>query len=445
MKRLSSPRSSRLPRFIFLNLTSIRAALLVAALSSAVTGCGRNFDVNQSLDPDSKAELPSNPPSHEVDPSLPPATNTDPSPRDQGALTGTSRLVVNDATAMRYLVNGILETKVEIPLGTEILIPTDYQIQNLNYRKPDGTVDWSSTGFIAPVTIASVPASAAQNFPQATIDNLNQTPGGLYVFASVAGTLQGVTGEFAALSSAQASADYLKLYDANGKPKFSYNQLLVKRFGARLNAGVDPKTLTKAQRIKWNRIYEELKRAADRTVETPKSLLMIEKSLADQASIAFEQTGVIPPNGAWTIAVQSTAVRHGFPNVPCAEFMSEMIREAYQRAGYRLADDFNDAKKNRLIWSESAAVVNLSKNLNLAGWIPWDGAIYAPPVGAVLMNEAGTTPGHAYISAGDEGRFIVDNGSPQGRDLRKTSYKITNMMYRTGLFFLPPGVNPRKW
>jgi hypothetical protein len=184
---------------------------------------------------------------------------------------------------------------------------------------------------------------------------------------------------------------------------------------------------------------------ADRTVETPRALLMIDKALADKHSIAYEKTGVVPTSGAWTIAVQSTSVRHGFGNVPCAEFMSEVIRQAYQRAGYSVHDDFNAQKKNRLIWSDSAAVVNLSKALFIAGWVPWNTALYKPPTGAILMNAWGNTPGHAYISAGDDGRLIVDNGSPQGRDLRKTSQKIINMMYMTGLFFLPPGVSPERW
>ena len=55
-----------------------------------------------------------------------------------------------------------------------------------------------------------------------------------------------------------------------------------------------------------------------------------------------------------------------------------------------------------------------------AGWIPWDMADYRPPIGAIMMHGAGTTPGHTYISAGDDGRLIVDNGAPQGRDLRAT-------------------------
>jgi hypothetical protein len=49
------------------------------------------------------------------------------------------------------------------------------------------------------------------------------------------------------------------------------------------------------------------------------------------------------------------------------------------------------------------------------------------------------------MSAGDDGRTIIDNGSPQGRDLRKTIAKTMNSMFQSGLFFLPPGVNPKAW
>ena len=49
------------------------------------------------------------------------------------------------------------------------------------------------------------------------------------------------------------------------------------------------------------------------------------------------------------------------------------------------------------------------------------------------------------LNAGDNGRFIFDNGSPQGRDLRTTSLKTIEMMYMEGVFFLPPGFTPKKW
>ncbi|MNL85016.1 hypothetical protein D3C87_2131790 [compost metagenome] len=61
------------------------------------------------------------------------------------------------------------------------------------------------------------------------------------------------------------------------------------------------------------------------------------------------------------------------------------------------------------------------------------------------MNGSGLTPGHTYIAAGDDGMIIVDNGAPQGRDLRKTTEKTISIMYQTGVFFLPPGITPATW
>jgi hypothetical protein len=80
-----------------------------------------------------------------------------------------------------------------------------------------------------------------------------------------------------------------------------------------------------------------------------------------------------------------------------------------------------------------------------AGWVAWDGTKYKPKTGAILVNGSGLSPGHTYISASDDGMIIVDNGAPQGRDLRKISQATIEMMFQTGVFFLPPGVNPSLW
>ncbi len=98
-----------------------------------------------------------------------------------------------------------------------------------------------------------------------------------------------------------------------------------------------------------------------------------------------------------------------------------------------------------MIWSNTAAVVNFSMALYKAGWVPWDSTMYRPITGAFLMNGSGLTPGHTYISGGDDGMIIVDNGAPQGRDLRKTTDSTISMMFETGVFFLPPGINPPVW
>lgn len=368
------------------------------------------------------------------------------SPDSPDAFGGAARVTLTTKTTLYALgTNEILEERVTLPVGSTIEIPVPYEIQNYRYRKPDGTVDWTSMGFISPVVIVSVSREQANQFPEPLIDELNHTPGGLFVFATIVSELHGVEGDFEPIQGGVPGAGYLKNFEANGKPKFNYTNQVKKRFGDRLNKGVNMKQLSPAERLKWTKIYNELKRAANRKVPTPKAILMIDREAAMEHSIAFEKFGVIPFNGAWTIAVLATAVRHGFPNVPCAEFMSELLRQAYQRAGYAVTDDFNKQKKNQLIWSNTAAVVNFSKALYTAGWIPWETSKYRPITGAFMMHVAGLSPGHTYISAGDDGRLIVDNGSPQGRDLRVTSEKTINLMYKSGVFFLPPGINPPKW
>jgi hypothetical protein len=350
---------------------------------------------------------------------------------------------LQQSAALRYNSKNILELKINLPAGTKIDIPANSTIANFDFRDSKGQVERSSTGFVTPLTVISVPDP--KQIPQAVIDSLNATSGGIFISAAVMSEAQGIEGNFAVLAPGIAGAGYLSNYEPSGKPKFSFTKQLIQRFGANLNHGIDPGTQTPVQRTKWPRIWAELRRASDRTVATPKSIIMIDKALALNLSIAFENTGAIPLYGAWSIAVLGTAVRHGFPNVPCAEFLSEQIREAYRRAGYNVTDDFNSTNHNELIWSQTSAVTNLASALNAAGWVPWDTVFYKPPPGAILMNAWGDTPGHAYISAGDDGRFIVDNGSPQGRNLRTTTAKTIEMMYQAGLFFLPPGINPPPW
>jgi hypothetical protein len=341
--------------------------------------------------------------------------------------------------------NDVLEFSAEIPLGAQILIPADYLVQQANFRQTDGTVAWSSTGYIQGVTILSVPQKYSAQFPQERIDQLNQVSGGLYVFASIIGSLEGVDGAFDAVAVSAPGAGYSKFYELSGKPKFNFSAQIRKRWGAHVNHAVDSSAQSSVERIKWSRIYEEMRKAADRTVQTPKAYLMIDKALAVKLADTFEKTGAVPASGAWTIAVQVTAPKHGFAPTPCAEFMSEIVREAYTRAGYDVSEDFNTSKGNRLLWSDTAAVIKFSNALDKGGWIPWDTSQYRPPIGAVMMNEQGQTPGHTYLAAGDDGRIILDNGSPQGRDLRKTIEHTIDIMFKQGVFFLPPGIIPQKW
>jgi hypothetical protein len=355
------------------------------------------------------------------------------------------RLLLNQAMMIRYEKNGVLEAKTELPAGTQIEILRDYEIKHLDFRNSSGALERSSTGFVYGVKIISVAPEFQSQFPSRKITQLNATGGGLYIFASIVGNLAGTEGNFLILQPASTGEGFLKQYSPMGKPRFRYTNAVMKRFGARLNRAVNFEVLSASEKSKWQSIYAELRKAVDRKVETSKSYLMMEKATATQASVRFEKTGTITPWGAWSIAVQATAPRHGFANVPCAEFQSELLRQAYQRAGYRVNEDFNSARGNPLIWHNTAAVVNFSMALYRAGWVPWDSTIYKPLTGAFLMNGSGNSPGHTYAAAGDDGMIIVDNGAPQGRDLRKTSEHTLEMMYQTGVFFLPPGINPQPW
>ncbi len=344
---------------------------------------------------------------------------------------------------IRYLKNNVLEVAAELPKGTIVKFPKDNNNVFYDYRDSSGNVQRSSTGFFSAVTIVSVTSDQEGNFPPSKIDKLNATVNGLFITKS----LQEANDQefFQALNPAPVNADYLSFFTETGKAKYSYSTYFSKRFGSNLNRTINSDQMSTRDRIKWSSVYEELKTAGNREEQTPTDYFFTTIDLANKYTVAFETTGVTQPKGAWTMAVKSTAVRHGFPNVPCAEFMSEMIRQAYTRAGYDFKEDFNNGKDNYLIWDKTAAVVNLANSLNKAGWVPWELSKYSPPTGAIMMHEQATSPGHTYMVAGDNGRFIIDNGSPAGRDLRKTTKKTVEIMFKGGVFFLPPGILPRAW
>lgn len=344
---------------------------------------------------------------------------------------------------IRYLNNNILEVAAQIPSGTVIQFPKDNTTAFYDYRDSSGKVQRSSTGFFSKVMILKVSVDNEAAFPLDRIKKLNSILNGLFITKS----LQEAQDQefFQALVPSVTNPDYLTFFNENGKAKYSYNTYFTKRFGDRLNRTITEDQMSARDRVKWSTIQEELKSAADREITTPTNYLFTTLDLANLNTIKFEENGTTPPKGAWTMAVKSTAVRHGFPNVPCAEFMSEMIRQAYTRAGYSIKEDFNLEKDNYLIWDKTAAVVNLANALIKAGWIPWELSKYSPPIGAIMMHEQATSPGHTYMVAGDDGRFIVDNGSPAGRDLRRTTKATIDLMFKGGVFFLPPGIIPTHW
>jgi hypothetical protein len=367
-------------------------------------------------------------------------TGTDITPERNPADVGSVRtLSLDQATNVRKLVGGILEYVTELPPGSTITIPNDFQISQPSYRNSDGTTARSSTGFVGSVKIVATPTGANQ-LTAAQIATFNKL--GLFVSASIVGASEGVTGSFKVIAGGAPGAGFSTLFASTGKPKFAYTAAVTKRFGSQMNKAIDPSS---DDAKKYQKVFAELQRAADRKVETPKQLILIDSAAAKKYSIAYETNGTVAYNGAWSIAVGATAVRHGFANVPCAEFMSEMIREAYQRAGYSASTDFSAQHGDQLIWSKTASVQGLSSALHAAGWVAWEPSKFRPPTGAIMMHGSAMSPGHTFMAGGDDGQIVIDNGSPQGRDLRTTSASTLNLMYRNGVFFLPPGILPKAW
>lgn len=251
-------------------------------------------------------------------------------------------------------------------------------------------------------------------------------------------------GFFSTLNDTPPQAEYLELFDAFGQPLFSFSERLGKRFGAAMNREVPAREMSARDRRKSRQILRELARAVDRTRMTEKSFLLIDNEEACRASSRYEETGEIAPRGAWSVAI-CTASRHHFREVPMAEFLSELLRQAYRRAGYAVTEDFNEQRNNRLIWTHSASVEGLTNYLIRAGWIPWDSSLFRVPVGALVFHHTGLTPGHGYAAAGLDGRFIVDGFHAEGKDLSTFKGKTIRMMFMGGVFFLPPGIIPGKW
>lgn len=362
--------------------------------------------------------------------------------------SGPEKVVnLSESYNLRTMKSGVLEWAATLPSGTRISLPHDASPMNPPYRGSNGGTSFSSTGFYHGVKILAVPAGAAADLSQDVIDRLNKLSTGLYISAIVAiDDNPGAGAQFAALTAKAEGTGYKRFFNSDGKPKFRYTSSITNRFGVRLNAGKKMIELPGAEQNKWAAIMRELRAVADRTKAVPRSSLIIDVTEGRKRSLEFEKNGTVFTSGAWTIAVEGTAVRNGFANVPCAEFMSEILRQAYKRAGFSHFEDFNDRKGNRLdYFNGAAAVVNFSKYLDMAGWTPWDASVYIPPVGAFMMHMSGKTPGHTYIAAGDRGRFIVDNGTPQGRDLRGSSEQTLEIMFQHGVFFLPPGFIPEKW
>lgn len=330
-----------------------------------------------------------------------------------------------------------------LPKGTDVEI--DDTAGTVNQVRTGGKLSFSSTGYVKVKRVLDFPDAVSEE-TKAAYAKASALPGGVYVTALAVQSVASPVQMYQPLVAKEPGPGFLKYYREDGKPKPTFTQQMTKRFGANVNKAIAPDQQTDAEKEKWAKIFEQLQLVANREKPTLRRLLWIDYNEAQKRSRQFESSNAVSLEGAWSVAVLGTAQRHGFENVPCAEFMSEILRQAYARAGYSHFDDFTKEKNNVLDFAHDAAAVEVfSQYLNKAGWIPWDAAFYIPPTGAFMMNGAGRTPGHTYMIAGDQGRFIIDNGSPQGRDLRATSEATIEMMFQNGVFFLPPGILPEKW
>lgn len=420
---------------------------MALAWMMTLAACGAPAEIDSSVFDDARdiASVPVEEPSEQMmaAPLEQPQAQSQASPGFTAVAMKT--VTLKEAMNIRTLKNQVLEFTAELPAGTVLGVFDETSSQNYDYRKTDGGVERSSTGFLTPLEVVSVPTSAQKIFTAKRLKEINSAPGGVFISASISGEVYRNQESFAAIAGGQPGAGFLKYFNTSGKPKFNYTTGIKKRFGSRVDQAIPMSSLNASAQTKWLKIYNELKIAGDRTVKSPRDLMIIDSAQAKQLSIRYEKEGFVNSLGAWSVAVEGTATRHGFANVPCAETMSEVIRQAYKRAGYSHLEDFNTTKGNPLIWSKTAAVVELSRSLNVAGWVPWDHSKFRAPAGAIMMHTTGISPGHTYMAGGHDGRLIVDNGTPRGRDLRITSEKILAMMYMTGVFFLPPGIQPQPW
>jgi hypothetical protein len=146
---------------------------------------------------------------------------------------------------------------------------------------------------------------------------------------------------------------------------------------------------------------------------------------------------------------QSIADRGGYGKTPCAEVQSAVLQRAFARAGVH--GEFEG----------TSLVTDLNRQLASLGWSVWDPKFYIPTPGAIGMHARGISPSHTYLIAGlpedsDQqipaigedfgayagGRYILDNASAKGIDLRILSKSEIEKQYNTGAFWLPPGVIP---
>ena len=152
----------------------------------------------------------------------------------------------------------------------------------------------------------------------------------------------------------------------------------------------------------------------------------------------------IPLEAINVASAREKSIRHGHPSTLHLWWARRPLAACRAVLFAQLVDD-PSSWPDRFPTEEAQDVERRRLHRIIEDMVPWEASKYVPPAGAFMMHASGQTPGHTYMIAGDEGRFIIDNGMPQGRDLRGTSKKILEIMYRHGVFFLPPGINPQAW
>jgi hypothetical protein len=428
---------TNLKRTIWVNQNTILGLVLVASITASLQGCQASH--SSSIEGSSSAS---------VKPADKPAIpNISVSTPAEGSAGGSGEGAIKDPQEFQFVLHGdetirivkndILESLTELPTRSLIKIKKPLHTIFNDYRDASGAIRRTSNGFIKIDKILSAPQISETQLAEWNHQKL-------YISATVLFDDLALMDDLQPLRVVNKEADYFKNYDEHGRPVKVFTSLFQKRYGERFNLKITRDQLTANESKKWNRIFQELVNTVSREKVTSKRILFSNLERATQDIDQFESEGVVTSEGAWTKAVKVTAVKHGFPNVPCAEFASEILRQSYRRAGYHHQDDFNLESDNPLIWSNTASVKFLGQAVFKAGWIPWDTADYIPPVGALMLNAEGLSPGHAYWNAGKGGLWIVDNGSPRGRDLSVTSDATIKMMYQHGVFFLPPGILPKK-
>ena len=262
---------------------------------------------------------------------------------------------------------------------------------------------------------------------------------------------------------------FARWFEPSGRPKFNNTRSFERRF----DKPGKPPHLNQARQggDRWNAVYAELLRVADPSSPDRESLLFkdpegrtISGEEASRLSSQFGRDRIAWPSGAHRLAMGwsvnhkvrgKDGILHEGP--ACAEFMSELIRQAYVRAGRKYPDlkidykDEFDRKGFPLDHAHTPSVETLAVFLDAAGWVPWDSAEFRPKKGAIIVHD-GVHKGHIYMSAADDGTTIIDSGQPRGRNLRVRAEARTSgipdlidFQYKNSVFFLPPGINPNPW